>query len=707
MSPETVMAVRALGWTLLHSIWQGAVIASGIKILLPLIPVRAAKARHHIAFAGFLFLFAWFVSTGIHQWQLSQIQPVTITENTPAGPAVKTYQLSNETSVSYTDKLLKPLIPQSDVAFNIIAAMYIAGLLLMLVRMGKSLLYTRRLRNSGITPEDKSWQEHIEQLREYFMLEIPVTLQFSKMTDVPVIMGVLKPVILLPFTITSQLSQDQLEAILLHELAHIKRQDYLTNIIQSIIETLLFFNPFMWIISAEIRREREHCCDDLVISCTENPLQYAHALAALEAGRSETLSLGLAATGKRHNLFNRIKRIMEMKTENYHYGKLAAALLIVCGLGISALWLNPSFAQGKKNKDDKTKVWVSDEKLTVTDEYGKQHVYPTLEQWPEKERQRMVKEYTHNGMVMFFGPQNKQIVIDPQTGKTNITVAGKYAFAHPAEAPEPPVIPEPAVAAPPPAPEDIAAAAPVPSMPAEDGDNDSNDDGNNDEGTPGKNIETDVDNIVSNALSAVNWDSIGNTVNIALKEVQTNVDWKKVNREIQKGFEEAGKAMNDPKVREEMRRAMAEAKKAMAEARVQSQKQICIARDQSRKQMDEAREQTRKAMAEARISMQVVRDEAATNRRKAIEMHVKDNQERNAAMDYDNMLNQMDRQGLIDRDKKFKIETIDGRLYINGNEQSSSTYNQYSRYLNHNKVRIKGNKGQLNISVSDSDTHED
>jgi beta-lactamase regulating signal transducer with metallopeptidase domain len=111
-----------------------------------------------------------------------------------------------------------------------------------------------------------------------------------------------------------ELGPEGLEAILLHELAHISRADYLINIFQSAIETLLFFNPFVWRMSSVIRREREHCCDDLVVAFTEQPLAYARALSSLARQHAAPLpAIALAATGQQPLLFNRIKRIIEMK----------------------------------------------------------------------------------------------------------------------------------------------------------------------------------------------------------------------------------------------------------------------------------------------------------------------------------------------------------------------------------------------------------
>ena len=142
----------------------------------------------------------------------------------------------------------------------------------------------------------------------------------------------------------------QLEAIILHELAHLKRHDHLVNILQAVIETLLFFNPFIWMTSAIIRREREHCCDDLVLAHTREPLSYATALATLAGAHVPFPSLSVAATGQPNYLYHRITRIMEKKKSRFSYSRMVAALIIVSSIACSVAWINPKFSHTEKEK---------------------------------------------------------------------------------------------------------------------------------------------------------------------------------------------------------------------------------------------------------------------------------------------------------------------------------------------------------------------
>ena len=122
------------------------------------------------------------------------------------------------------------------------------------------------------------WKEKIQQLADELQIRRRIQLLQSEIVQVPVVIGVLKPVILIPLGILSQLPPEQVEAILLHELAHIKRKDYLVNLLQSLAETIFFFNPAVLWVSSLIRDERENCCDDIAIAGTKNKAAFVNAL---------------------------------------------------------------------------------------------------------------------------------------------------------------------------------------------------------------------------------------------------------------------------------------------------------------------------------------------------------------------------------------------------------------------------------------------
>ncbi|MEP7277121.1 MAG: M56 family metallopeptidase, partial [Bacteroidota bacterium] len=155
--------------------------------------------------------------------------------------------------------------------------------------------------------------------------------------DTPQVIGFLKPVILIPAACLANLSMEQVEAVLLHELVHIKRNDYLTNLLIASVEILFFFNPFVKQLTASIRKEREYCCDDMVIQFQYHPCQYASALLTLEKSRLIPVTYGIAAGGRsQQQLLTRVERILGIRTKQPGMHKARAGLVTLLLLGFLA-----------------------------------------------------------------------------------------------------------------------------------------------------------------------------------------------------------------------------------------------------------------------------------------------------------------------------------------------------------------------------------
>ena len=152
------------------------------------------------------------------------------------------------------------------------------------------------------------WQDRLNRLGASVRLSRPVSLLESALAEVPVVIGHVRPVILMPVGILAGLPAGQIEAILLHELAHIRRHDYLVNMFQTAVDGLFFYHPAVWWISGVMRAERENCCDDLAVAVNGNAPEYAEALARLEQNRWDARQTALAATGG--NTMKRIRRLL-------------------------------------------------------------------------------------------------------------------------------------------------------------------------------------------------------------------------------------------------------------------------------------------------------------------------------------------------------------------------------------------------------------
>lgn len=342
--PITGDFVRALGWTILHSMWQAFFIYTCLRIVLKLWPQAGARIKYNLSMLSLSGIFTWFLATlymHVQRLQEARATAISITGS------ISLHEPVHLTPVYPSQDPLIWLFPNLELCFPVMVALYITGMAAMTIKLLSDLLQLRKIRTTRIEPMGAAWDKHLDKLAAQLQIPRKVKLLISRHVQVPVMLGFLKPLILLPVAMVNNLSEAQLEAVLLHELAHIKRNDYLLNIFQSIVETILFFNPFVWLISKIIRMEREHCCDDLVIASTVQPLQYAHALVALEEYRLTANRLTMAAADSKQHLFHRIKRIMEMKTKHLNYSqKFLAVLIIATGL-VSIAWLNP--AKGKDN----------------------------------------------------------------------------------------------------------------------------------------------------------------------------------------------------------------------------------------------------------------------------------------------------------------------------------------------------------------------
>jgi GWxTD domain-containing protein len=167
------------------------------------------------------------------------------------------------------------------------------------------------MRTRGVCSAPELWQDRLNRARIRLSISKPVTLLESCLVQVPVVIGQIRPVILLPVGLLIGLPVEQIELILMHELAHIRRCDYVVNMLQTFAEGVMFYNPAVWWASKVIRAEREHCCDDLVVASTHNAHAYAAALAALEETRSVSSELAIAATGG--SLVKRIRRLLRQR----------------------------------------------------------------------------------------------------------------------------------------------------------------------------------------------------------------------------------------------------------------------------------------------------------------------------------------------------------------------------------------------------------
>jgi beta-lactamase regulating signal transducer with metallopeptidase domain len=331
---------QVLGITIIHSLWQGLLIYFLLRLALVLLAGLSSSKKYLLAVSSLLAITGWFACTLVNEIQIYDwlaVKPTNLANMPLMLELPANIRQFNDQSMRYYYSI-EEYLPY-------ITLLYVAGLL---TNAGRLVIARKKIYTIKQTMSiDVILQQQISRFAEKFDITKKVKVGLSKMVDVPCIVGYFKPVILLPFTLSTYLSEEEIEAILMHELAHIKRNDYLVNVAQQVITSLLFFNPCVLLINKIIGEERENCCDDLVVDAMQSPVIYAKALFKLEQTRQNELQLALAVTGKKYHLLNRIERIMKTKKQTISVRPtLVAMLILTIGIGCMAL-LNPEIAQGK------------------------------------------------------------------------------------------------------------------------------------------------------------------------------------------------------------------------------------------------------------------------------------------------------------------------------------------------------------------------
>ncbi|MFP2964459.1 M56 family metallopeptidase, partial [Myxococcus sp. 1LA] len=233
--------------------------------------------------------------------------------------------------------LLQRALSQVEAHMHWLVLAWVAGVGLSSGRMAAEWMKLRRLADRAL-PAPEAWQQRLDALSSRLGLRRTVRLLQTYDVDVPAAMGWLSPVVLLPVSTLSGLPARQLEMVLAHELAHIRRHDFAVNLAQVLVETLLFFHPAVRWISHVIRVEREHCCDDVAVAASGNSVSYARALTALEALRvfPSTTSPAMSALGG--SLPERVRRLISLPTSRCasRWAAGASVLTLVSSLAVAA-----------------------------------------------------------------------------------------------------------------------------------------------------------------------------------------------------------------------------------------------------------------------------------------------------------------------------------------------------------------------------------
>lgn len=335
----------ALGWTIAASIWQSALLWLFYQAICSMHRHISPARKHFIAFLLLLGSFGWFSITLANKYS----ETIKLNEYL-SGLDINTAIQTHSTDILFSHSGLTDLANQY---LPYISAAYLIVLLLLSVKLINAYLHSKQLKTKGLLQIDEHWINLVNKYARKIGIVKKVNIHLSRYISVPATLNFFKPVILLPLAAFNHLTPQQVESIILHELAHIKRNDYLINIMASVIETILFFNPFVHLLGKSLKKEREHCCDDFVLQHRFDPHSYASALLSLEQMRVSLQPMAIAATGDNRQLLGRIKRIMDINTAPFNYGQRLLALVLMTFVMISVAWLSPQAGNNTKTFPDK------------------------------------------------------------------------------------------------------------------------------------------------------------------------------------------------------------------------------------------------------------------------------------------------------------------------------------------------------------------
>jgi beta-lactamase regulating signal transducer with metallopeptidase domain len=327
---------HALGLTLLHILWQGALVAGGLAFLFWLFKGASPRFRYGLACGALLVLIGLPPLTFARLTRPASLP--TAARNVPPEPHQDPVRVSPPTANPARANWRGQLQSAIEMTLPAFLIAWACGVLILSTRLtgGWAWLQFLRRRRATVSAGDEH-QLMLLRLCQRMKLVSNIRLLVCDRVEGPTVLGWLKPVVLVPGAALTGLSPQQLEMILAHELAHILRHDYAVNLLQSIVEVLFFYHPAVWWISAKIRQEREQCCDDLAVRYAGNALDYARALTRLEALRlqcdSPPLALAQSATGG--SFMHRIQRLISPTTSTPLAPRAGLVLLLLLALATS------------------------------------------------------------------------------------------------------------------------------------------------------------------------------------------------------------------------------------------------------------------------------------------------------------------------------------------------------------------------------------
>jgi beta-lactamase regulating signal transducer with metallopeptidase domain len=333
----------ALGNTLLHSLWQGAAVVLILTTIRLGLRRFSSNSNYLISVTALVLIFCMSVFTFISSFQSkttlkSELYQLSPEETFLSQPSQVTQEKKLDNKANHFQAGINSITNYFYLYLPLIVTIWLSGLLVQSFRFAGGFLYNQRLKINKTNKVAPAWESRFQALCQKTGISQTVRLLESAIIKIPIVIGHLKPIILLPIGMISQLPQNQVEAILIHELAHIKRKDYLLNLFQSIIDILFFYHPAVKWISAIVSEERENCCDDIAINISGDKLNFAKALVNIQSSQFNSHNYVIAAVGKRRQLFQRISRLFSHPHTNSGLTEklISTVIIVLCFITVAA-----------------------------------------------------------------------------------------------------------------------------------------------------------------------------------------------------------------------------------------------------------------------------------------------------------------------------------------------------------------------------------
>jgi len=337
--PERVL--DALGWTIVHSLWQGALLALILAVIIIMLRRSSSRIRYLAGSIGLVLMLllaigTFFLQVNANSGSRSLPGKMVGAVNTSDSAPIAFNESGNRNGSENIGPLAKVISFFESYCRNnlpLIVTIWMLGFFIQMLRFLGGFAYQQRLKVCGSQPVSSAWQKKFSRLGRKVGLKKTVRYLESKLAKTPLVIGFIKPVILFPIGLITSLPSQQVEALLLHELAHILRRDYLINLLQSLVDIIFFYHPAVWWISSFVRSEREKCCDDMALSHMDDSMSFARALTHVHEAQPKGEKLALAFNNNKHQVLLRIKRLFQSS----HGGQRANnGFVVVCTLFICA-----------------------------------------------------------------------------------------------------------------------------------------------------------------------------------------------------------------------------------------------------------------------------------------------------------------------------------------------------------------------------------